>query len=166
MNKQVLTEKLNMTYSWIERMLSQISEDEMTQSIISGERTPKDILAHIAAWNWNGIEWIKSVAAGEKPLLPMDGHNLEERDTIFAGLNEEIHSRNQSKSLKEVIDDYHQSWAILMTLVETLKQEDLDRTIHLEWALNPFQAWTVVAWRIQHAENHGKHIEGWLEKKS
>jgi hypothetical protein len=166
MNKQVLIEKLNLTYSWIERMISQISEDEMTQSMVHGERSPKDILAHIAAWNWNGIDWIKSVAGGEKPLLPMEGHKLEVRDSIFAGLNEEIHSRNQSKSLKEVIDDYNQSWATLMSLVETLKQEDLDRTIHLDWAANPFQGWTVVAWRIQHADTHGKHIEAWLENKS
>lgn len=163
MNKQVLVEKLNMTYSWIERMISQISEDDMTQSIVHGERTPKDILAHIAVWNWNGIEWIKSVANGETPLLPMEGHKLEERDTIFAHLNEEIHSRNQDKSLNEVIEDYRQSWAALMNLVETLTHENLDRTIHLDWAPNPFQGWTVVAWRLWHAESHGKHIEAWLE---
>ena len=166
MNKQVLIEKLNMTYSWIERMISQISEDEMTQSIVHGERTPKDILAHIAAWNWNGIEWIKSVGKGEKPLLPIEGHTLEERDSIFARLNEEIHKRDQNKHLKDVLEDYYQSWKTMMNLVETLKQEDLDRTIHLDWAANPIEGWNVVHWRVWHAENHGKHIDAWLETKS
>ena len=166
MNKQVLVEKLNKAYSWIEHMISQISEEDMTQSIVHGERTPKDILAHIAAWNLNGIEWIKSVAEGETPLLPMEGHKLEERDAIFARLNVEIHSRNQSKPLNEVAEDYKQSWATLMNLVETLKQEDLDRTINLDWAPNPFHGWSVVAWRFWHAESHGKHIEAWLDAKS
>ncbi|GAH01956.1 unnamed protein product [marine sediment metagenome] len=166
MNKQVLIEKLNMTYSWIERMISQISEDEMTQSIVHGERTSKDILAHIAAWNWNGIEWIKSVGKGKKPLLPMEGHTLEERDSIFARLNKEIHKRDQKKPLKMVLEDHYQSWQTMMNLVETLKQEDLDRTIHLDWAANPFEGWTVVNWRIWHAETHGKHIEAWLDAKS
>ena len=166
MNKQVLIEKLNMTYSWIERIISRISEAEMTQSIVIGKWTPKDTLAHIATWNWNGIEWIRSVAKGEKPLLPMEGHSLDERDIIFARLNEEIHSTNQSKSLNEVLDDYRQSWKDMMNLVETLKQEDLDRSFHLDWAPNPLQGWNVVAWRFWHAEHHGKQIEAWLEAKS
>ena len=166
MNKQVLIEKLNMTHSWIERMLSRISQEDMTQTLVQGEWTTKDILAHIAAWNWNGIEWINSIAAGEKPILPMEGQPLEERDGIFAHLNEEIYIANQNKPLKEVLDYYHQSWVSMMTIVEKLKQEDLDRLIHLEWATNPLQGWNVVNWRLWHAENHGKHIEAWLDNKS
>ena len=165
MNKQVLIEKLNLSYSFIEHTISKLTEKEVTESIIQGERTPKDILAHIAAWNWNGIEWIKSVASGEKPILQMEGHKLEERDAVFAQLNEELHNKNQDKSLQEVLDDYHSSWTTMLSLVETLVQEDLDRTFDLEWALNPVQGWNVVAWRFWHADNHGKQIEEWLHIK-
>ncbi|MHA1907371.1 MAG: ClbS/DfsB family four-helix bundle protein [Candidatus Thorarchaeota archaeon] len=166
MNKQVLIEKLNMTYSFIETLISKIDEKEMTETIVQGERTPKDIVAHIATWNWNGIEWIKSVANGEKPILPMKGHTLDERDRIFSGLNEEIHAKNLNMSTKEVLDDHYESWTILMNLVETLSQEDLDRMFNLDWAPNPIQGWNVVAWRFWHAENHGKQIEAWLEARS
>jgi hypothetical protein len=165
MNKQVLIEKLNLSYSNIEHFLSKLTEEQMTEEVVKGGRTPKDIIAHITTWNWNGIEWIKSVAAGENPILQMEGRKLEDRDEVFAVLNEEIHTENQGKTLKEVLADHKQSWATLMTLIKTITQENLDRTIHLEWAANPFPGWTVVAWRMWHADNHMNHIEEWMNKK-
>ncbi|MHA2426167.1 MAG: ClbS/DfsB family four-helix bundle protein, partial [Candidatus Thorarchaeota archaeon] len=136
MNKRVLVEKLNLSYSFIEHMISKLSEKDMTESIVVGESTPKDLLAHIATWNWNGIEWIKSIAAGEKPILPMEGHTLEERDAIFAKLNEEVHKKNKNNSVKEVLDNHLKSWEELMKIVDTLTQDDLDREFHLDWAQN------------------------------
>ncbi len=166
MNKQILMEKLNISYSNIEQVISRLTEMQMIDSLVKENRTPKDIIGHIAAWNWNGIEWVKSLAEGKNPKLPMEGHMLEERDAIFAALNEEIYHKNQGKTLKEILDDHRRSWTTLMSLVETLTEEDLQRTINLDWAANPFPGWTVVAWRIQHADNHMNQISEWIKDRS
>jgi len=146
-------------------MISEISEEELSTSIVKGKRSVKDILAHIASWNWNGIEWIKSIADGNKPLLPMEGHKIEDRTQVFAQLNEEIHRTNVSKSVKEVLDEYQDSWGALMNLVETLSEEHLDSAFKLGWIPNPTPGWHIVAWRIAHADTHGKQIEEWLHIK-
>ena len=158
MKKQILLEKLNLSFSYIENTISRLTEEQMTSVLVKNNRTPKDVLAHISAWNWNGIEWIKSIAAGENPMLPMEGHQLEERNEVFAVLNEKIDQRSKEMSLKEVVEDHEKSWRTLLKLVESLMQEDLDRIIHLDWAASPFPGWTVVAWRIQHADTHMNQI--------
>ena len=165
MNKQELIEKLNEMHSWIKDLISKIPEKEMIESIAQGDRSPKDILAHITSWNWNGIEWIKSIAEGKKPLLPMEGHKIEDRQQVFARLNEEIHTKNLSKTVKEVLNEHHESWSILMKLIETLTQEHLDRTFVFDWVPNPTPGWHIVVWRIAHADTHGKQIEEWLHIK-
>ncbi len=160
----MLIEKLNLTYSWLESLISKIDEKDMIESIVSGERNAKDILAHITAWNWNGIRWIESIARGEKPILPMEGHTIDERPRIFAELNEEIHKVNLGKSAKEVIDEHYESWQALMNVIESLTQDDLDRTFQFDWVPSPTQGWHIVAWRIAHADNHGKQIELWINQ--
>ena len=165
MKKEILIEKLNISFSNIEQLITRISEKDMNESIARGYRTPKDIIAHIAAWNWNGIEWIESIAKGEKPILPLEGHSLNERDEIFANLNDAIHEANREKTLKQVLDNHYESWRVLLNLAESLSQEDLDRIIDLDWAANPFPAWTIVAWRIQHADNHMSQIYEWMNRQ-
>ena len=164
MNKQELIEKLNLTYSWLEHMISGLSDEEISNSIPHKDRSAKDILAHIAAWNQHGITWIEAIARGERPALPMEGHSIEERSSVFAGINEEIHKENLDKSAREVLSDHTESWKSLMTLVERLTEEDLNRTFQFDWMPNQIQGWQVVAWRLSHADNHGKQIEAWLRQ--
>ncbi|MFW9978626.1 MAG: ClbS/DfsB family four-helix bundle protein [Candidatus Thorarchaeota archaeon] len=166
MNKQMLMEQLDLTYSWIERMISKMSDIDISESIVHKDRSVKDILAHITAWNWNGIKWIESIAKDEKPILPMEGHSIEERPQVFDSLNEEIHKESLKKSVKEVLNEHSESWRALMTTVEGLAEEDLNRTFRFEWIPDSIQGWQVVTWRVKHAENHGKQIEAWLAQRS
>ncbi|MCK5239658.1 MAG: ClbS/DfsB family four-helix bundle protein [Candidatus Thorarchaeota archaeon] len=163
MNRQELIEKLIETQFWIEQMLSKIPEDVMIKASFQGERSVNDILAHIATWNWNGIEWIKSLAKGEKPLLPMEGHKIEERPQVFARLNDTIQNENLNKTVKEVLEDFQNSFETVMNNVEKLNEEHLNNEFTFEWITDPIPGWQIVAWRIMHAKTHGKQIEDWVQ---
>lgn len=161
-SKMDLKQKVKDSHEWLLSLLSCLSKDQMETSIVQGERSVRDILAHITAWNMNGIVWIQYVANGRRPVLPMEGLSIEERPARFAQLNKEIHERNQNIPIDVVLKEFHEKLEQLLDEIEKVDEESLDLVFQFEWMNAPVPAWQIITWRFYHCQSHGKHIESWL----
>ena len=95
--------------------------------------TIKDHLAHLTHWE----QWLlRHHIAGEPAhdILKLDAEMLEEFDTDW--VNDFVRQQGQSRSLQEVLDNFHQTHA---EVVATLRQMPFDKLLQPRYADDPEQ---------------------------
>ncbi|MHA1907257.1 MAG: DinB family protein [Candidatus Thorarchaeota archaeon] len=145
--------------------LNSLTPDQMKTELIQGEWTAKDIVAHITTWEHHGIGWIRSLAKGEKPLMPVPDTPMGEVRENMKVLNAEYTKNNQALPLQLVLDESRQAYEALLEEIENLTEEDLEKTFEYNWADEPVTGRRYIAWRYWHYQSHLKHIQEWLSKK-
>jgi hypothetical protein len=73
MGKRDFLEQMRAGRATLNAAIGKLSEEQLTQEIIAGEWTVKDILAHLAAWEGEALLAAERVARGEP-----DGYLVEE----------------------------------------------------------------------------------------
>ena len=51
----------------LENIISKLTRKQMTEEMVQGNWTVKDIIAHISAWNWELITQTDLVLSGRRP---------------------------------------------------------------------------------------------------
>ena len=74
----------------LQEALGKLTESQMLTSGLDGERTVKDVLAHIAAWELLMVAWLEELYAGLTPQRPAPGMTWDDLDL----LNERIYLEN------------------------------------------------------------------------
>lgn len=146
-------------------LIEGLDESELDMAGAQGFRSVKDIIAHITHWNRHGIQWIKSVFHGEKPVMPFKGHTQEATREEMAVLNSEVHRVNQDRPVGEVLKEYREVFEALLEQVQKLEAKHLDLVFDYPWASEPVSGRSIVMWRYWHQQNHEKHIRAWLESR-
>lgn len=146
-------------------MLKGLDESQMELSGVQGFRSIKDILAHITYWNKQGIMWLESVYDAIKPVMPVSGDTQDDIKEGLAVINAEVHERNRERPVREVIEEYKETFADVIYHVRKLETRHLDMVFDYPWASGPVTGRSVVMWRFWHQQNHTKHIKTWLENQ-
>ena len=111
---------------------AQRDEDEFAASLSQAERlnpgaendwSPKDEIAHAAAWIERFVQRVQTPASAVPPA-PIDDINSE---------NAEIFEAHRQQSLDEVLAYSRQTRLALLTTVEALSEEDLNDPALLPW---------------------------------
>ena len=111
---------------------AQRDEDEFVASLSQAERliagaendwSPKDEIAHSAAWNERFVQRIQT-SAGDVPSTPVEDINSE---------NAVIFEAHHHQSLDEVLAYSREVRAALLAVVETLSEESLNDPALLPW---------------------------------
>ncbi|MHA3964117.1 MAG: ClbS/DfsB family four-helix bundle protein [Candidatus Thorarchaeota archaeon SMTZ1-45] len=161
-----LIEILLKAHKKLQNLLKGLNESQMEMSGVQGERSIKDLLAHITAWNKHGILWIESVYRGEKPIMLVKGETMDEIKEEMVILNLEIHHQNRDRPLQEVVEECNETFALVIEHVKKLSKKHLDSVFDYAWAQEPITGQTIVLWRHWHLQSHMKHILAWLEKQN
>ncbi|MCW5879762.1 MAG: ClbS/DfsB family four-helix bundle protein, partial [Anaerolineae bacterium] len=103
--KATLLEKLSIERSRLEDLLSQLTPTAMEQPGVDHEWSVKDILAHLAAWDCRGMDWIATAVGGERPAIPEAGKTWDDADA----LNAATYLANRDRPLDEVLADFQQA---------------------------------------------------------
>lgn len=97
----------------LDDLVRAIPEERLLQPGLEGDRSIKDILAHITDWEQRIIQWINESCAGMVPQRPTPGMNWDNLDK----LNEQIYLANKDKSLSQILSassaSYLQSLQVL-----------------------------------------------------
>ena len=163
--KEEMIAQLHADRRQLEEILSRLTTEEMEIEGVQGERSVKDIIAHITAWERYGIEWIQSVSQGQKPEMPVPETSMDELRKNMAMMNAEIHEKNKNRPLEEILDESRQSFELLVKEIETLSEESLDSIYNYEWAKEPVSGRHVIAWRYWHYRAHLKYIQDWISQR-
>jgi hypothetical protein len=145
-----------------EEILNGLDSEEMEIKGVQGEWSVKDIVVHITAWERHGIGWIQSLAKGQKLEMPVPETSIEILRKNMAALNAEIHKKNESRPLQDILEESRHTFEMLVKEIEALPEERLDETFNYEWSEEPVSGRHVIAWRYWHYQAHLKHIQEWI----
>lgn len=117
---QLLSESLKERQA-LEKYLFGLSPAQMTQPGILGEWSVKDVLAHLYEWEQMVIGWIEAGQRGDTPAIPAPGFKWSQ----LPALNQQIYAKHKDRPLNEVLTMFQASYQQVMTLIESLPEEDL-----------------------------------------
>lgn len=157
-SKQAILELIRDERSRLEAAVGKLSEAQMVAPGLDGERSVKDILAHISAWELMMVQWLKETYAGLTPERPAPGMTWDDLDQ----LNERIYLDNQDRSLGEVMARSESAYSHAVQAVQEMTDGDLFDGTRFAWR-NGDPMWHMVAANTWwHYKEHSEQIEAWL----
>ena len=157
MNKTDVLKTIQSAHTSLEELLAPLSETQFCTATLEGQRSLKDILAHIAAWERLCADSIAELVHGELPSLPE-----EDDDTI----NEQILLENRDRSLHEVQGDFRDAYQQLLrqvgVLFQTLPEEDLNDPHRFPWLEGRSLLAFIAGNSYDHYGEHAEQIRAWL----
>jgi len=124
-----------------------VPPEERTSRRVCGEWTLKDVLGHIADWEWLGVEGLRHMAAGQPPQV----EHVEDVDAWNRAHAEARHEQ----SWDEVWADFHAARRALLAILEGMDQDDLGRLFSTPWV----DQCTPYAWAFVHLAHDREHAE-------
>lgn len=157
MDKATLLDNMSAGHDALEKILTPLSEAQMTVPGVNGEWSIKDVLAHLAAWQHRTLDRLHAAARNEKPGLP--GISTEEE---MNKLNEQFYEENKSRPLAEVMADLRRTHLQMLDAVQALSDESLTDPHRFAW-LEGTALWELVAGNsYDHISEHIEPIREWL----
>jgi hypothetical protein len=157
MTKERLLDLVRDSHARFERVIQQLSDEEMLVPEVQGKWSVKDILAHMSAWEDHCLGFLDADARGETPGLITSA----DVDRV----NEQFYQESRDKSLDEVRKGFARSFQRLLDRIEALSDEDLLSPERYPWFKgSPF--WLMVAYNtFDHYPRHARRIEEWLTQR-
>lgn len=156
MSKRDLLIDLHVHRAELSRALLGISADEWETAAVSGDWTPRDVVAHIAAWD----RWVYTVArhlSAGRPL-PADLTAIQ-TDSFNARAVVERHHW----PLKQLLDDFIVARRQLIVLIAGLREEVLGREQTVAG-----ESWTIAGLAqslIDHDQEHSNQLTSWKKAR-
>jgi hypothetical protein len=142
----------------LQTLVENLREEEMVQPKLDNNRSVKDILAHIAAWEQRMLQWIDESYRGQVPQRPAPGMPWDDLD----GMNEQIYLQNKDRPLAEVVAEFENSYRQALKTVEGMPEQDLFDGARFAWRKGD-PMWNMVAANTSdHYREHREEIEKWL----
>lgn len=146
-------------------LIEDLEDSQMEIPGVQGERSIKQLLAHITNWNKHGIDWLESVYKGEKPVMPVKSDTMDEIRVEQAEQNAEVDRIARDRPVKDIVKEYKEAFAMVIECVKMLEKHHLDCVYNYPWSKDPITGRIVVMWRFWHQQEHTKPIAEWLEKQ-
>jgi hypothetical protein len=126
MNKSELVNWLQEEYQQWERLLEQVGLTHMDQPGVNSQWSFKDLVAHLTPDNRRLVANLQAIQRHEpEPPPPWPAH-LQTDDEINAW----IYETNRERSVHQVLDESHQVFQHLLTLVKELPEDVKIDTVH------------------------------------
>lgn len=128
MNKSELVNWLQEEHQQWERLLEQVGLTDMDQPGVNSQWSFKDLVAHLTPDNRRLVANLQAIQRHEpEPPPPWPAH-LQTDDEINAW----IYETNRERSVHQVLDESHQVFQQLLTLVKELPEDVKIDTVHQE----------------------------------
>ncbi len=145
-------------------LLASVAEERMTQPGAAGHWSVKDIVSHVTAYERWLVEWLTAASQNTFPApSPLDDVDIERR-------NARVYELTHAMSLQDVMNDAHQNFDALLTIIEVLPDEYFNNPQSAEWFMKPY--WSkmnavpdaVINLSADHYDEHIPTIKPWIEK--
>lgn len=148
----------------LESLVAPLSELQLCAATLEGQRSIKDILAHIAAWERLCTHWIEDLLPG-KPS-PLSDSPLSERGENEDVLNERLYLENRDRPLRKVQEDFHQAYQTFLNQVQAafqaLSDEDLNDPHRFPELEGHSLSALIAGNSYSHYREHAEQIQRWL----
>jgi hypothetical protein len=112
-------------------MIRSVGLDRMDEPGVMGQWSTKQLIAHLAGWQWKTVEsFKKSLSGGEYPATPWPAEWNDpatwEADGQVEPINQWIHDRAAGMSSDEVIQEARDLWLELRRIVGGLSVDQMN----------------------------------------
>jgi len=128
-----------------------VSPDERVSRPVCGEWTLKDVLAHVADWEWVGVEGLRHMAAGQQPQV--------EHIKDINAWNQAHYEARHDQPWEEVWADFHAAREAMSEVLGEVGQEGLARSFAFPWS----EEGTAYRWICVYVAHDREHAEGLRE---
>jgi hypothetical protein len=160
MDKAQTLKTIRMEHANLESLVAPLSESQLGSATLEGQRSIKDILAHIAAWERLCARWIEDLLQG-KPS-PLSESDREENDDV---LNERLYLENRDRPLREVQEDFHQTYQTFLKQVQAafqaLSDEDLNDPHRFPELAGHSLSALIASNSYSHYREHAEQLQRW-----
>jgi hypothetical protein len=136
----------------LEEVIIRLSEEQMTNFIIIGNWSTKDIIAHISAWI---LEITKSI---DQILMNVEPWYANEKDLTEREFNKREILKRKSWSIDEVLEEWRMSFESQINRIESLTNKEWVIQTDLTWrGGSPITLSSLFGYRYKGAGHEGGH---------
>ncbi len=128
-----------------------VPPEERSSRRVCGEWTLKDVLGHVADWEWLGVEGLRHMAAGHPP-------QVEHVEDVDAWNRAHAEARRE-QPWDDVWADFHAARQALLSVLGGMDQADMGQIFPAPWAeqCTPY-AWVFIY--VAHDREHARDLRG------
>ena len=130
--KQQLIEDAQTERAALEKLLSTLTPEQMTQSAAADDWSAKDVLAHLIEWEGMVMKWYETGAKGKVPAVPSEDYNWGQ----LPQLNHAIYLKHRGRSLADIQKEFKSSHKNIMKVIESIPEKELFTRGQYSWTRN------------------------------
>ena len=148
--------KLKDMYAGWERLLNSLSEDQIISGNFIADRSIKDIVGHLTAWQQVSVARLSAAISGTVPVMPgWFGGSDPESDENLDEYNENIHLIYRDKDWSDVHREWKERYQELLELAEEVPSGDMQDVSKYPW----MYGYALIDVLHGTYEHHREHIE-------
>lgn len=155
--KQQLIEDAQTERAALEKLLTTLTPEQMTQSAAADEWSAKDVLAHLIEWEGMVMKWYETGVKGKVPAVPSEEYNWGQ----LPQLNHAIYLKHRDKPLAEVQKEFKASHKKIMKIIDSIPEKELFTRGQYTWTRNNLLA----AYFTSATSSHYRWARGEIRKK-
>lgn len=166
MNKVDFLTALHRDFEALEQALADLDETQMQQPTVYNGLAVKDVLAHIAAWENQAIDWVEGSLRGENVVRFAPGFEVtdEDNEEVMDRLNDHFFHQFKNRPLPDVLQDFKRAHERMANLLERLPEDMLTRPGQFDWWPHG-PVWQILAANsFEHYQEHLELIRAWQQR--
>jgi hypothetical protein len=128
-NKQQLLDFSKQEYERLFKLISKLTPKQRDQEYIFDNRTSKDLVAHLYAWQLLELTWYKDGMSGKKPEIPAPGYTFKDAPA----LNEKLYQDFKNISWEDLLKKFSGSHNKLLKIIRNHSDEELTTKKKYAW---------------------------------
>lgn len=129
--KAELLATIQTDYQALQAQVDKLTPTQQATPGVNSEWAVKDVLSHLMAWEQLFLGWYQAGARGETPVTPAPGFTWGWKS--LGALNHSIFLQYREQSPTEANQAFARSHAQVITLIQTLSEEELFTPARYDW---------------------------------
>lgn len=161
-NKKQAIQFLTDNHERLGKTIGRLEEDQITEDVISGTWTTKEIIAHLSAWNLELTKAIDDLLTDDKPWF------INEEELTEAEFNEQAIEHRKDWLLGQILAEWRSSFEQLIQRIKGLSNSEWEYQTPFEWIKDmPVTVSSLFDYKYRgegHEGGHAKQIEEFFGK--
>ena len=128
-NKQQLLDFGKNEFCRLMEIVEKLTPKQRDEEYIFDNRTTKDIVAHLLAWQLLELNWYQEGMSGKKPAIPAPGYTFKDAPA----LNEKLYQEYKLNKWSDIGEQFKASHNKLLSIIEKHTDEELSTKKKYAW---------------------------------
>jgi hypothetical protein len=154
MNKKQAIQFLKNNHEKLEKAINGLEEHQITEDIIVGKWTTKEIIAHISAWNLELKKATDDLLNDDKPWF------INEEELTEAEFNEKAIKKRKNWLLDQILEEWQISFEQLIQRIKSLSNSEWEYQTPFEWTKDmPVTVNSLFEYKYRREGHEGGHAK-------